>query len=103
MILNKPHLLTKLEIWHPKYNTEHGDWEVWVLKRKVAYASPVILIEFTKAQHLIGQRFCMRRQVVEKCEVGTNGKAEVYRIPFNKLEDWSSAQEVREVAESLFN
>lgn len=102
MIINRPHLCTKLPIFYPKYNTEHGEWEVWLSVNKVAYSSPIIIIEFTKAKHLKGQRFCVKRQEVERSPIGTNGKIAVYRVPFSKLEPWESAQEVRETANMLF-
>lgn len=102
MLISKPHLCTKLEIWQPKYHTESGEWEVWPLRRKIAYASPVIIIQFTKAKHLEGQRFCIRRQDVERCPVGTNGRAQVYRVPFNKLEPYETPADVINTANQLF-
>lgn len=102
MIIAKPHLCTKVQIWNPKYNTDSGDWEVWISQRKVTYGSPVIIVEFTKAKHLIGQRFCVRRQDVERSEVGTNGRIPVYKLPFDKLEGYDLASEIRDLAINLF-
>jgi len=102
MIIHKPHLCTVLEIWAPKYNSASGDWEVWLSVRKVSFSSPVILIKFTKAKHLIGQRFCITRREVERSEVTTNGRIPVYKVPFKKLEGWDSAQEIADIATSLF-
>lgn len=101
-ILHKPHLCTTLDIWMPKYNTESGDWEVWISQRKVAYSSPLIIINFVKAKHLQGQRFCVRRQDIERSPVGTNGKIPVYKVPFYKLDSWQTAQEVMEIAETVW-
>lgn len=102
MIIQKPHLCTKIPIWYPKYNTDHGDYEVWISVAKVNYASPVIIIEFTKAKHLQGQRFCVKRQDVERSPRGTNGKIPVYCVPWNRLEYWETPAEVKAIADSVF-
>lgn len=94
ILINKPYLVTKLPIWSPKYHTDSGEWEVWIACKKVAYASPVIIVEFTKAKHLMSQRFAVRRQDVERCERGTNGRIEVYKVPFDLLEDWQTYEEL---------
>lgn len=103
MIINKPYLCTKVEIWNPKYNTDSDDWEVWLSVRKMNYASSVVIIEFTKAKHLMGQRFCVRRQDVEHCEQGTNGKIPIFKVPFSKLESYETTSEIRNIALSLFD
>lgn len=102
MIINKPHLCTKIEIWQPKYHSETGDWEVWIGKRKVGYASPVIIIQFTKAKHLMGQRFCIRRQDVEKCKEVSNGRIPCYAVPFDMLEGYDTAQEINDLVNNLW-
>lgn len=103
MILHSPHLCTKIQIWQPKYHTEDSeDWEVWLSKNKVLHASPVILVEFTKAKHLKNQRFCVRRQDAERSPEGTNGRIPVYKVPFSKLGGWKSAKEVNEIALKIF-
>lgn len=102
MIIAKPHLLTQLDIWFPKYHSESGGWEVWLGKNKVNHSSGVIIVNFTKAKHLKGQRFCIRRAEVERCPIGTNGRISVYRVPFDKLEGWETATEVRDLAINVF-
>lgn len=101
MIVHKPHLLTKLPIWNPKYSSENG-WTVLLSKSKVHHASSVILIEFTKAKHLRGQRFCITRDEAQRSPVVTNGKIECYNVPFDSLQGWESAQEAREAAFAAF-
>lgn len=96
MIVNKPHLLTKLQLWFPKYATESGEWEAWLSKTKVHHSSGVIIIEFTKAKHLKEQRFCVRREVAEKCEEATNGKIVVYKVPFSKLEPYETINDIKD-------
>lgn len=103
MILSRLHEITVLPIWSPKYHSDSGEWEVWPLVRKVRYASPIIIIDFTKAAHLKGQRFCVKKEVVENSPRGTNGKAQIYRVPFSKLEPWSTNEEVSEIAEGIFD
>lgn len=100
--LSNIHLLTRLPIWYPKYNTEDGEWEVWISAKKVRYSSSVIIIEFTKAKHLLGQRFCVRRQDVERSPIGTNGRIPIYKVPFDKLQGWQTSAEVREIALNIW-
>lgn len=102
IIINKPHLCTTIPIWAPKYHTNSGEYEVWISQAKVRYASPVIIIKFTKAKHLLGQRFCVRRQDVERSPTGTNGKIGVYKVPFDKLEGYDTGQEVRDLVNNLW-
>lgn len=105
MIIHKPHLLTKLLIWTPRYSDAHtsGERVALLARYKVDHASPVILIEFTKAKHLAGQRFCIPREVAQRCAVDSNGKIPCYAVPMNALEPWESAQEVHDLAASLFD
>ena len=103
MTIKDPHLCTKMQIWQPKYNTSHGDYEVWLHKNKVDHATPIILIEFTKAKHLIGQRFAITREKAMRYPVGTNGKAPMYKVTFSVLDRWESASEVADIAKKLFN
>jgi hypothetical protein len=98
IIIHKPHLCTKLEIWQPKYHTDSSKWEVWLHQSKVSHASSVIIVEFTKAKHLKGQRFCIARQKAEQAPVGTNGRVPVYKVPFDELEGYETAAEVRDLA-----
>lgn len=44
-----------------------------------------------------------RRQDVEHCPLGSNGKAPVFKVPFDKLESYDTPAEVREIALSVFN
>jgi hypothetical protein len=101
MIIQKPHLLTKLEIWAPRYSDAYTatDERVALLAQyKVAQSSPVILVEFTKANHLKGQRFAIRRSDVERYPIDSNGKIACYAVPMSKFESWETAAEVRDLA-----
>lgn len=96
-------MLTKMEIWAPKYHSEHGDYEVWLHKNKVDHATEIILVEFTKAKHLMGQRFAIKRSVAQRYPVGTNGKAPMYRVTFSALSNWETESEIANHAKALFN
>lgn len=102
MIIKHPEMCTKLEIWAPKYHADNG-WEVWLHKVKTDHATGTIIIDFTKAKHLAGQRHAILKSEAQKYPVGSNGKAPMYRVPYSALESWSSAREVAETAKSIFS
>lgn len=104
MVIHKLHLCTRIPIWNPKYSGDSaaGNWEVWISQSKVNFASPVVIIEFTKAKHLIGGRFCIRKQDIQRSPVGTNGKIPVYKVPFDKLESYETASELRDLALNIW-
>lgn len=104
MIIQRPHLCTRLDIWTPRYSDAYtdGDRVALLAKYKVDNSSPVIIIEFTKARHLAGQRFCVRREDVQRCKLDTNGKIACYAVPMAKLEHWDSSAEVHDIAMSIF-
>jgi hypothetical protein len=103
MIIKDSHLTTKMEVWAPKYHTEHGDYEVWLHKGKVDHATGTIIVEFTKAKHLKGQRFAVLKSTAQRYPVGTNGKAPMYRVTFSALESWEKPSEVANKAKLMFN
>lgn len=106
MTLNNVHLLTRVQIWHPRYSDKHGvlaEPKVLIAKYKVHHGSSVLLVEFTKAKSLIGQRFCITRDAAQRYPVETNGKIECYSIPISALEPWETYDELNEIAMSVFN
>ena len=106
MIINKPHLCTKLPIWAPKYSAkyqdEYGERIALLHKNKVIYGSPIIIIEFTRANHLLGQRFAILKRDAQKHKVGSNGTAPMYEIPMSQLESWESAAEINAIVNGLW-
>lgn len=105
MIFKNPHLLTHLDVWAPKYSTQYlpeGERVVLLACYKVDNASPWIIIEFTKAKHLIGQRYCVSRKVVRDCVVASNTKIPCYSVQMSKLERWDTVEEVKEIVNKLF-
>lgn len=105
MIINKPHLCTKLDIWAPRYSDAYTatDERVALLAQyKVAQSSPVIIVDFTKAKHLKGQRFCITREAVQRYPLDSNGKIPCYAVPMSAFEGWETSAEVTAIAEALF-
>lgn len=105
MIINKPHHCTVLEIWTPRYSDaykEHGERVALLAQYKVDQSSPYIIIKFTKAKHLIGQRYAIRKVDAQACKIDSNGKIPCYAVPLSKLESWESGQEVIDKANNIF-
>lgn len=105
MIIQKPHLCSKLPVWNPKWSGKYADYGEPVAllhKRKVDFGSPILLIEFTKSPALKGQRFAIRKADAMNHEVGDNGSAPMYIIPISHFEAWQTADEVRETVNTLF-
>lgn len=97
MIFKNPSLLTHLDIWKPRYSDQYkdtGERVALLAQYKVNQTSPWIIIEFSRAPHLAGQRFCIKRAEVEKCPIDSNGKIPCYAVPMSKFENWSTTEEV---------
>lgn len=104
MIIKAPHLLTKLPIWWPKYSTQYsgvGEKVALLHKDKVDHGTVCILVEFTRAKHLKGQRFCIMREEAQRCPITTNGAAPMYEVPMSKLENWDSVEEIHNIINSF--
>jgi hypothetical protein len=105
MIINKPHLYTKLDIWAPRYSsayTETNERVALIAQYKVQQSSPLVIINFSKAKHLAGQRFCIKREDIAKYPLDTNGKIPCYAVPMSAFEPWESGAEVLAIANKLF-
>lgn len=107
MIIHKPHLCTKMDVWTPKYNNksltkDYGEPVALMHTGKVTQASPVIIVNFPKAKHLQGQRFCIRKDYAMRHALGSNGKAPMFEVPMSHFESWETAQEVRDLALNIF-
>jgi hypothetical protein len=105
MIISKPHFCTKLDIWFPRYSDAYTDTNERVAllaQYKIAQSSPVIIVTFTKAKHLAGQRFCVRKSDVLRCPIDSNGKIPCYAVPMSMFESWETAQELQDLAMSVF-
>lgn len=96
MIVTEAYRHTKLDIWYPKYSAQYTDTQdrvVLLSKYKVDHGTPIILINFTKAKHLMGQRYCISRGKAQKYPVESNGKIECYSVPMSALDTWEKASE----------
>lgn len=105
MIIHKPHLITRLDIWAPRYSdayTETDERVALLARYKVDAASPVIIVNFTKAKHLQGQRYCIRKDKAQAYPVDSNGKIPCYAVPMSAFEPWQTAAEVRDIAFDAF-
>ncbi len=103
MIFRSPHLLTKIEVWYPKYSTKYTDLDeraVLLAKYKVDSGSPWLTVEFTRAKHLLGQHYCIKRADAQTYPVVKNGTKttaiECYEIPMSALENWDSVATIWE-------
>lgn len=104
MIFKNPSLLTTLDIWTPRYSDQYKDGERVALlaKYKVDAGSPWIIVKFTKAKHLIGQRYCIKRSDAQQCKLDTNGKIPCYAVPMSKFEHYETVQEINGIIDELF-
>lgn len=105
MIFKDLHLVTKLEVWYPRYHDLYSDGERVALlaKYKVDSGSAWIIVNFTKAKHLAGQRYCIQREKAKTYPIDTNGKIDCYAVPMSALEPWDTADEVIKTALSVFD
>ena len=98
-------MLTKLEIWQPRYSSTYTDTKERVALLacyKVNQATPIILIEFTKAKHLLGQRFAITREKATSYPVDTNGKINCYAVPMSAFSNWETQAGVYQMANNMF-
>ncbi len=106
MTIRNPALLTVLPIWAPRYSsayTESRERVALLSKQKVDFATPVVLVKFTRAKHLEGQRYCILKETAQSYPVDSNGVIPCYAVPMSAFESWETHQEVAEIANSLFN
>lgn len=105
MIINKPHTCTKLVIWQPKYSAAYGvagERVALLAAYKVRHATSTIIIEFTKAKHLEGQRFAIKREDAMRFPIDSNGKIDCYAVPMSALVIWESGAEVLAIVNEIF-
>lgn len=99
MIVTEEYRNTVLDIWAPKYSAQYGQYGggsepvVLLSKRKVDHSSSLIIIKFTKAKHLMGQRYCIFKSKAQSYPVDSNGKIECYAVPMSALDTWEKQSE----------
>lgn len=95
---------TVLDIWYPRYSSQYtdiGEKVALLAKYKVDAAAPWVIVEFTQAKHLLGQRYCVRRRDAQACRIDSNGTIPCYAVPMSKLEPYDLASEVKDTVEEL--
>lgn len=105
MIFKTPSILTRMDIWSPRYKDKHGDLAepiVLLSQYKVEAASPWVIVNFTKAKHLMGQRYCINRSDAQGCPLDSNTKIPCYAVPLSKLEHWDTVEEVKATVNRLW-
>jgi hypothetical protein len=106
-IIHKPQTCTRLDVWTPRYHDKKdgkaGEWVALLAQYKVSSASPIIIVDFTKAKHLKGQRYAIKRSDVVSYPLDSNGKIPCYAVPMSAFDTWETAAEVRDVALSAFD
>lgn len=96
---------TVLDIWMPRYSsayTETGERVALLACYKVDHGHPWIVVEFTKAKHLIGQRYCISREEARRCPVDSNGKIACYAVPMSKLQPYDTADEIMQTINDIW-
>lgn len=96
---------TVLEIWYPRYSSQYTDVQervVLLAKYKVDNAAPWIVIEFTKAKHLLGQHYCISKAEAREHRVENNGSIPCYSVPMSHLQTWEEAWELKETINELW-
>lgn len=94
-----------MEIWQPKYSAAYTDTNERVAllaKYKVDHAGAMILIEFTKAKHLAGQRYCISKENAMQAPIDSNGTIACYAVRMSDLLPWETKDEAREAAFKVF-
>lgn len=99
IIIKTPHLCTKLPILAPRYK----DSVALLAKYKVDQSTPIVIVEFTKAKHLLGQRYAIQKNKAIRYPVDSNGKIPCYAVPMSALGSWESSTEVAETAKNVFD
>lgn len=105
MIVKNPNVLTNLDIWSPRYKDKYGELAepvVLMAKYKVDAASPVIIVTFSKAKHLMGQRYCIPRHEAQAHKLGSNTKIPCYEIPLSHLYTFNTVDEIKKTVNMLF-
>ena len=94
---------TVLDIWFPRYSSLYATGERVALlsKSKVDHATPWLIINFTKAKHLQGQRFCIKRVEAQECPLDSNGTIPCYAVAMSKLQPYDTAEEVKHIIDGF--
>ena len=77
--LEKISKLDVIDIWQPKYKTHSVLIATYKVKPGINY------VAFSKANHLANMVYKVDSKVIKQSPITTNGKIEVYDVPFDRL------------------
>lgn len=100
-ILKKTDHPSTMVIWFPRYSDAYKESQERVAllaKYKVDSSQPHIIVEFSKAKHLIGQRYHIKRSEAMTYPLDNNGKIPCYAVPMSAFDYYEWASEVRDAA-----
>ena len=90
MLLTDKTIYTTIDLWYPRYNDKYtatGERCFLPAVYKVKGGANIIVIKFSKAKHMAGLRFCMKRSDIMTYPIETNGTIDVYAVPESKWEE----------------
>lgn len=105
MIVTKRTLTTTIDLWYPRYNDKYtatGERCFLPACYKVRGGANVIIIEFSKAKHMLGLRFAMKRSDIMKYPEVSNGSISCYAVPESKWEPVETPEDIYKIIEELW-
>lgn len=105
-------LMTRHEVFTPRYHdkrdSDEKEWVCLIPCYKIRGGSPLQLIDYTRAKHLIGLRYFIKRSEVEQCHVHQvkskqGNMVDMYEIPEHLWHTWETTEELHDTAMELFD
>ena len=104
MLITKRTPVTVIDLWFPKYSSKYdGTKERAFLPAcyKVDNGAEVIIVKFSRAKHMQGLRFAMKRKDVMTYPRQNNGSIYCYAVPESKWEPVETPEDIHGVVENL--
>lgn len=105
MLVTKRTPYTLIDLWYPRYKNKwkpDGEKEYLPAVYRVVGGKEIIVIEFSKAKHLAGLRFAMKREDIMKYPQQSNGRIMCYAVPESKWEPVETANDIIKIVEELW-
>ena len=105
MIITKRTPTTVIDLWFPRYSskyTEAKDYVFLPATYKVRQGERVIIIEFSKAKHMKGLKFCMLRDDIMKYPIQSNGRIPCYSVPQGKWKPVETPEDIKRILTNLW-